>query len=209
MAIFNETLEGRFNKVIQALHGIKGHTPAPQITPEIGHQIILENDRPEYNFLAGVTRYSSGLVSQAADATHFSEVEFLNPVNSGSLVVVEQLVLFDLGAFVDYDVRTFPALLATLPASGSPLDLRESATKRSVLQNRISNQVVAKSGSQIELTQNPVNTTVGQILSTAAPGLILPPGGVFAVFGNVINQQVSLLLLWRERAISRDELVSR
>src|SRR5256886_15630143 len=90
MALFNESLEGRFSQLVQRLHSMKGASPVPQVAPEISHAIQINDDLDHlaHLFLARVTRYST-IVFQAADATHFVGVQFLNPANSGILVQIE------------------------------------------------------------------------------------------------------------------------
>src|SRR5256885_15756305 len=90
MALFNESLEGRFSQLVQRLHAMKGASPVPQVAREISHAIQINDDLDHlaHLFLARVTRYST-IVFQAADATHFAGVQFLNPANSGVLVQIE------------------------------------------------------------------------------------------------------------------------
>jgi hypothetical protein len=208
MAIFNETLEGRFNKLIQSLHGVKGHTPAPQITPEIGHHIILEDDRVEYHFLAGSTRYSSGRVVLLANAGFFGLIEFVNPANSGTLAVIEHLFVAPAVAGDAFIITLTGAAIATSPAFSFPLDTRESPTKQSALTNFINNStLVGVSGNQVEIVATGAVSV--DVECIAAQGIVLAPGGRLCVFGNVANQAVRATLIHRERAVSRDELISR
>ncbi len=105
MALFNETLAGRFNEVIRRLHQVK-QTPAPQISPEIFHGIILENDRPEYHSLHGGFLWAMRRVSGAV-ALNFSNVGIRNPTGSGLLVVVENISVDNAGAVTQaYNLRT-------------------------------------------------------------------------------------------------------
>src|SRR5437773_7916632 len=88
MALYNESLVGRFNKLITQLHGIKGPgAPAPQVTPEIGHNVILENDRFEHRYLGGVNSYEAVGFTAAGVALN-GAVGLRNPTGSGALVVV-------------------------------------------------------------------------------------------------------------------------
>ncbi|HEX9201915.1 MAG TPA: hypothetical protein VF865_20325 [Acidobacteriaceae bacterium] len=90
MALFNESLEGRFNQAIQRLHGHKGMAPAPQIAPEILHVIVLEQDRPESYYLLQTDLWSATR-GVAADAAHVSLAGIVNPVSSGLLCVVQSV----------------------------------------------------------------------------------------------------------------------
>jgi hypothetical protein len=206
MAIFNETLEGRFNKIITALHGTKGHTPAPQITPEIGHHIILESDRPEYHFLAGSTRYATKSSVGGAAGT-FSEVQFLNPANSGTLVVFEH-VFVEPASNTGADAFMFPGAIATSPSFGFPLDSREAPTKKSTLVNFINTGLVAQSGNPIDSVFNSA-AFAAHLEFIGLQGVVLGPGGVMGVFARLVNTGLNLWAIWRERAISPNELISR
>src|SRR5438876_2668641 len=88
MALFNETLAGRYNDVIRRLHQMKHSAPAPQISPEISHVIILENDRPEFHALHGGFLWAMR-ASAPAQALNFSHAGIRNPTSSGLLVVIQ------------------------------------------------------------------------------------------------------------------------
>jgi hypothetical protein len=89
MALFNETLAGRFNELIRRLHQMKS-TPAPQVSPEISHAIILENDRPESHLLAGSVLWS-GSINANGVAAALGIIKVENPVASGILSVVQRI----------------------------------------------------------------------------------------------------------------------
>jgi hypothetical protein len=89
VAIFNETLAGRFNEMIRRLHQMKS-TPAPQVAPEISHSITLENDRPEWLVLHGGFPWAFR-ASTVAAAGFVSVVGVRNPAGSGLLVVVTEI----------------------------------------------------------------------------------------------------------------------
>jgi len=206
MAFFNESQVGRFNRVIHRLHSMKGgQAPAPQVTPELGHQIILENDRPEFHYLAGSTRYGSGFFTLAADATHFGAIDFSVAAGTGVLAILEQVMMFGQAAVIAYDVRQGAA--AVPPGStgtGTPLDTREATTKKSALLVTANNlSFVGKSGGQIAVLNSLVNTDTE---ITELRGAVISPGGHITIFGNVINQQIQLRsAVWRERHLEPSE----
>src|SRR5256885_10288222 len=137
MALFNESLEGRFSQLVQRLHSTKGASPVPQVAPEISHAIQINDDLDHlaHLFLARVTRYST-IVFQAADATHFAGVQFLNPANSGVLVQIEYADC-QIGVAGDtVDVRTFPAGIPPGPTRTSfPLDTPANPNKKNPAPN--------------------------------------------------------------------------
>jgi len=169
LALFNESLEGRFSRLIGALHNMKGPNPAPQVTPEITHVISISDDmdRAVHYFLEGTTRYSSGRIAVAGDATHFGVIQFLNPVGSGILVVVEKLLLEVPAAggngFMSWATAGVAALVPGSTGNSFPLDTRESSSKQSALQN-IANGAALAGGCTVSgtLTTSPKITIVQQ-----------------------------------------------
>jgi len=208
MALFNESLEGRFGRRVGSLHSHKGHNPVPQIAPEIIHSIPLADDFELFShlFLEGATRYASGLFTLAADATHFGAIDFSLSASAGVLVILEQVWLLGQVGLQVYDVRINAA--AVPPGStgnGVPLDTREGSVKKSALLITANNlSFVGKSGSQVATLQVPANTDQ-QIPELA--GTVISPGGHVTVFTNVINNLIQLRsAIWRERAANPAEL---
>src|SRR2546430_13687596 len=132
MALFNESLECRFSQLVQRLHSMKGASPVAQVAPEISHAIQINDDLDHlaHLFLARVTRYST-IVFQAADATHFAGVQFLNPANSGVLVQIEYADC-QIGVAGDtVDVRTFaPGIPPRTTRTSFPPDTRGNPNKK-------------------------------------------------------------------------------
>src|SRR5882762_11640733 len=87
MAIFNESLVGRYDRLGSRLHNVKGHPVHPQVSPEIQHVIVLENDRPEFRYLEG-TKPLSARTAHAPGAGNIAGARLRNPAGSGVLAVV-------------------------------------------------------------------------------------------------------------------------
>lgn len=207
MALYNESLTARFNNLIRRLHSMKGRAPAPQVAPEIGHFIQL-HDYPEqqsHHYLAGTTRYASGLISVAGDATHFGVVQFTNPAASGVLAIVESLEAVGILSNSFLIVGFIAGAIAGSVGASSPLDSRESPTKKSVLVNTISGTtVVGTSGNLLGRVYNPYGFP-GNIEFLPARGLVMAPGAVLSVFSQAINTLSACQLVHRERAIEPGE----
>jgi hypothetical protein len=90
MALFNESLAPAFNALIRRLHGMKGGAPAPQVSPEISHMIVLENDRPEFGVLKGEYRYATAVSIAAGGAGTFAQIQLTLPAASGVISVIEE-----------------------------------------------------------------------------------------------------------------------
>lgn len=203
MALFNESLVGRFNLAIRKLHSMKGGAPAPQVSPELVHAIILENDRPEFHHLAGSTRYSTLLVTATPGGGFFSEVEFLNPAG-GLLVVFEGIWLLALATAQTYKLTSFPAALGGSVGNGSPLDTREGTTKLSALQNRLS-ATLGAAISGIAQDQQAVPANDENVLIPASQGLILAPNTRIGIGNITAAQPTELVAIWRERPLEDSE----
>jgi hypothetical protein len=207
VALFNESLEGRFARLVGALHSIKGPNPVPQVAPEIVHVIPIsdEHERRSHLYLEGTTRYSSGLVSVTGDATHFGVVQFLNPVGSGILCTIESAVVAPAS---NNNIKAFltGAAIATSPASSFPLDTRETPTKKSALTNFINaTAIVGVSGNEVGRVFNgfAFQATIEMI---EARGIVLGPGGIITFFSQAVATQVAVQLVHRERAANPAEL---
>lgn len=216
MALFNESLEGRFAKLVTSLHSMKGPNPTPQVAPEIQHAIEIQDEIERFNhpFLQGITRYASGLIVAAADATHTSSVQLLNPAGSGVLVTIERVICqIAAGAGVGLTARLYPAAFTTSPAFGFPMDGRESPNKKSVLTNYINTTLAGVSGNEVDRVINDL-TVAGMFELPYCRGIILPPdktngtvnSGVLGFQGLAVNTQVAVAVLWRERAANPAEL---
>src|SRR5258708_36356772 len=92
MAIFNEILEGRFNRGLQKLFAIKGKPPVRQVGGEIMPVHPLYSGR-ENLFLAGWNLYGQ-FGSASSVRAQVTAIPFRNPPNSNIAAVIEKLTLF-------------------------------------------------------------------------------------------------------------------
>ena len=208
MALFNESLEGRFSRLIGGLHSMKGPNPTPQVTPEITHVIHISDDydRKTHHYLEGSTRYGSGFFNLAADATHFSVLDFAVNATAGILATIEQIWVKSPAAVGALDMRTFAVAVAPgATGHGTPLDTREGTTKKSALVVTAQNTaIVGKSGGQIadQKLENNVETRLFVL-----EGFVISPGQHLTLFSDVINAALQLTgAIWRERAANPAEL---
>jgi len=84
--VVNEIQSGRYNAILHKLLSMKEGAPAPTLAPELLAAVVLESDRPEWEFLAG-GRLCGG-AGTAALAGTVGTVKVFNPVGSGILAVV-------------------------------------------------------------------------------------------------------------------------
>jgi len=193
VALFNESLEGRYNQLIQRLHNHKGSPPAPQISPEIDHSIVLENDRPEHLYLAQTELWIANK-DVVANATHVSTCGIRNPAGSGILVVITGCVIENpqgLGITVDLKSFTGPSTASTFGSTffrdsrrgfggGCPVQL--TADQTSFLTE------IAFGGSG-PIEQIRMAAGEGERVSLAPP-LILKPGTEVSWVTQAVNQEL-------------------
>lgn len=86
MALVNEILSPRWNKLLTRLLSMKGQNPAPQLTPEIGANFDLFNAPPELALLQDVVLFSQGAALVAGAG--FAGIAIRNPAGSGLVVVI-------------------------------------------------------------------------------------------------------------------------
>src|SRR5207249_7739029 len=89
MALHNEILAGRFNRLFQKLLSMKGGPPAPQLSSELQMQIglfhVVEN-----LFIESWNRFSAANVLNASVGNN-SQQRIRNPATSTVIAVIERL----------------------------------------------------------------------------------------------------------------------
>jgi hypothetical protein len=203
VGLYNETLQGRFNEVIRRLHGMKS-TPAPQVSPEILHGVILENDRAEHHFLHTGQLWATGNIVAPANAGTFSSIGVLNPANSGLLVTI-------VGGILDSAAGAAVAigqLSSTLIPAGTnqPAIVRDSRfTRKTALgvTGRWQNSYVA--GTLVNaLDQVRLVIANQQYLINVVP-LVLGPGGSLDYQISVVNVGIEGVFWGYARPITPEE----
>ncbi len=125
----------RYAALLAKLLGAKGEQ-LTEVSPELIAGIILENDRPEYKFLAGEI-LAAVFVQVAAVAAQRASAAIVNNLGSGTLVVVEFAEAASGGPGPD-DIRvtldTATSINAALAAAtvGTNRDVRARAANPSV-----------------------------------------------------------------------------
>jgi len=78
----------RHSEAMKFLLGARSGEPLHELAPELLACVVLEDDRPEFHAPLGSRLWTTGRVQQLADATHFAQLEVLNPVGSNLISVV-------------------------------------------------------------------------------------------------------------------------
>src|SRR5437660_2359733 len=73
----------RFNQIARSLFAVRSGEPLRELAPELGVNVILENEPPDYAILGGKVWWSSKLLTSPAVAAKFSQIDVFNPVGSG------------------------------------------------------------------------------------------------------------------------------
>src|SRR6266849_3136440 len=105
MAIFNEILEGRFNRALQKLFAIKGGPPVRQLGGEIMPVFPVFNG-VENRYLEGWNLYGVCTSQAAGGAGVPSSVRLRNPISSNTIAVITRIRVH-IGVAVDNAVQLF------------------------------------------------------------------------------------------------------
>lgn len=212
MGLFNESNQGRFNQLIARLHDIKGN-PAPQVEPEIGHNVQIAATNIDHsldalvglrNCFAAVTGpaqgvgISSGVDLNAASATivQIYGVQ-VNKATAGFVSVQYD----DIGSFTG----TFSAVNGTFfrDTRFGKVGAAKPATKAFVRAtgglpaSTVFKRVQVAAGLWTPIPFNPA------FVIAWAPGT---PQIQFGVFNETLNEALDVMIDFSERAASPSEL---
>jgi len=174
---------------------------APYMASELFPNITLENDRPEWAFLAG-DRLCSGDGTDGAVAAQTSNVFVLNPAGSNALVVVSRIITISF-ATQSLDIR---------------IGINNSALSgaRKPFRDMRFGQPAGTAGSIAQVGIHTSATVIGRIILALRvldderimlPGAwILTPGSFLAVSSGDVNNRVDANFEWMERAAQPGEL---
>lgn len=118
MALLNEILVGRFNRILQRFTGIKNSQAAvPQLAPEIQPGLELGNMPAELRWLGNEKLCQFGGTTPAGAAT-FSYAQISAPFGSNLMIILESIIVSNLaGAATEFDIGlSAQSTRAALPA---------------------------------------------------------------------------------------------
>jgi hypothetical protein len=202
MALFNEILTGRHNRLLQKLFALKGAPPAPQLASEISiSQPIFHGI--ENRFIESWNVYGCfGNVAPVAVTN--SNFQMRNPLNSGLVAVIECLVFNAAAGAVDLQ---YGQGASSIIAGGVLLPTRSRDGRN-------------KGASGIEVSTGNINAgQVGQTLIrfgtqtsisiifplSADQQIVLSPGDSVRLQDTTQNDTMNVSALWRERALEESE----
>jgi hypothetical protein len=203
MAIYNEIQTGQLSDILTRRLGMKEGSPAPSLQPEIHPAIVLENDRPEWQFLAGGRIMQGGLVV-AALAGNRSKVRFQMPPGTNQIAVVERVLVTYSGA--NWAIgRNAPLGASTSFGRSTPTDFRAAAPNAAgmngALQVAGDQSVGATPGRRLLLEGTAAVTNF-----VVEGPWIISPATELEVSGSNDNTAITVYAHWRERGVVPGEL---
>jgi len=198
VALYNELQVGRFNAVLHKLLNMKDNAPAPQLAGDVAAVLVLENDRPEWAFLAG-EMLCAATTQSGPVAAQISQCQIFNPANSSVLLVLEKIFFFVIGANQSVVTINRTQTLAAASGAGSARDFRYGIG--GVSNARITGVTPAGASTTVfaQLTQPLLTTSVWDV-----PLIIAPGNGVNVNVGTV-NMGLACTFIWRERVLELSE----
>lgn len=202
----NEINISRYGQILAKLLGMK-ENPAAQLATEIFPQLVLETQRPEWEFLGG-SKLCQGAVSTGAVVGQQGHHKLLNPFGSGTLVILERVTF---GAFSSREVvagtsgsgtlANGPFQTAVRDARFGPLTIWPAAVPQTAAQLFTANAVGSAHVNECFRAQNVV------LADLPVTPVILVPGTAYVVTNVTLNSTCSVTWQWRERVLQPDEVL--
>lgn len=200
MALFNEILVGRYNRALQKLLALKGPPPSPQLSPEIGVALRVPGGNEEA-YLWGWGLYGAR-ADQAAVALENSRIRIRNPVGSNVIAVITK-ISYRTGASeaLSFEVGAMTVDLAAL-STLSTFDPRGTSQPTCIVS--FGTVVGGLVGTSFGFETSLVNPSTNFIVSESQEIPLLPGQGI-QVRTIVVNLNLSVTYLWRERFLEESE----
>jgi hypothetical protein len=202
-----------YSDLLRRLLSLKGQEAIQNVDELLFAGIVLESDRPDWYFLRGQQRYTSGPQITATPAAGlFSGVSMRNPAGSKTIITIEQIYIltnFTTGGNFNLGLQ-YPDSLGGGVGNGTfPLDTREVIGRPSVAQFRITAAnatIVITDGTAVDQSSTPAAATEENIPFNAAPGIVLGPNSSVVIAARVAVNVTPVLFVYRERPAEDSEL---
>jgi len=195
---------GRFNAILSRLLGISGmEATSEDISPEISPVLVLENDRPEWEFLAG-GMLVAGVVKQLGAGGLVAKAQLRNPASSGVIAIVTQITVTFPSAIGDVRVRVSSA--TTDRTNAATQSLRDSRWAMLGVSGaiKLSGDNAAAAGNEIEVSGVLQNTPY----RVQSCPIIVGPQSALEIGSGVADVEMDVSFVWRERPVQPYELKS-
>lgn len=211
---------GRYGALLQRLLGITDKNPSSHIAPEIQPVLVLESERPEWNFISGVREAKCAALFAAPGASNFSQILFTNPAGSNTIAVLDYVKLgASLGGSSTYDWIGAQVLTPnTSPNVGTfaciTTDTRDPANiANSALQTacRVEGHIdtslpTSRATTRSRCFQGASGSSAYWTPEKLEPRHVMTPGTQYVVsFATARNVEIGFEVGWRERALQITE----
>lgn len=204
MALFNEILVGRLNRWVQKFYAIKSGTASlTQLLPTVQtvNQVFSGN---EDRYLQGWQRHAV-TATAAAVAAQFSVIELRNPPGSGVVAIFEQV-------FVAVGAASLVQTVVSQTTSDRATIITILNSRYDARGNVPSSALIFSKGSAVALAPEGFNqfrgfaNTATSLITTQNQEITVLPGDQIATFCELVNTQLSVSYVWRERTLESSEL---
>lgn len=183
---------------------LPGGAAAPAVAPELFPCVVLESDRPEYQFLANQGRYGRGTSVGAGGAGTRATAALYNPSDSNTLVVIERITAAAASGLLVFAIQNVGAAAPFgTAAKGRSTDSRSQASTGDVrlsAASLIPDNTLAAPGAGTFM--------VGPLAFDDQIPVILAPGSVCYVYPNADNVAITYCTFqWRERRLNPSERI--
>lgn len=196
---------GVYAENLRRLLTLAGQEGEPaELAPELMGVFVLESNQPEWAYLRG-ERLASVFGSLAGVALNRSAISLSNPVNSGVLIIVEEICGIILVVDDAPTIRRDVALGGALTVPGRPRDLRHGGVATGVVQTNNTLTDAALGGNALGIpSTTAVSAARTYVLDRRA--YVIPPGRSLALVSGGDNEAMTATFVWRERALRKYEL---
>jgi hypothetical protein len=199
MALFNELLVGRYNRLAQKLLSMKGQASLRQLTSDLQFVLPLMHG-VENRYLEGWDLFGVAATT-AAIAAQTSAAKIRNPAGSNVIAVVEKVMFIEGGT----QQTVFLQLAAdTVDYAGAITGQRLDARGRANSTLLFSTNATGTGTTTIEEAGMPINTSYDFIM-TANQELTVLPGNSCQLIAGSVNANFGVTFRWRERFLEDSE----
>ena len=197
----SELQQNRYDRLIRRVGGIIGvGSKVSEVLTELFPMIDVEGERGELQILAG-TILGMGSASKTGDAAERGRVQLFNPVGSGKIVTVTDVLV---GSSATQLISIGRTTIVEPSGIGTQLarDLRVAVSDRPVAAMFTDSEVAIVDGNI--LIRILANTNV--IVSPKNGVMILAPGSGINVGPAGVATNINVTFFWRERVAETSEL---
>jgi len=199
--VTNELQQNRYDRLIRRVGAIIGTgSKVSEVLTELFPMIDVEGDRGELQLLSGVV-LGMGSSSRLGAGGKRSRIQLFNPVGSGKIVTVTEVLI---NSATTQSISVGRTVIVESSGVGTQLtrDLRLPVSKRPVAQ--------MFTGEETAIVDANINIRMlGSVMFTLASKndvMILPPGTGINVGTSQVDTNLIVTFLWREREAETSEL---